>query len=388
MNKRIMLCLCAFFLQFCQASGGLVIGRIDDFEDGTMQGWSGGAQHEYVSGGGPAGATDGYLELTRPTPTEPYPFHIGTKNSTTWAGDYLAAGIKAIEMDVNVVSVSFGPDNLSFRIVLFGPGGAFSTREPVPVITGGGWQRIRFGLTRSDLVHLFAAGSGYTDPGLDIDDLTDTLHHVDILLIRHDSAPSPSLPGTHPEHVLASFGIDNITAVLGLAPTYDVAWTFGNITDQSFVLDNFEPHDVVLGNIGAENPELLLHLNNRYQVTVSDPVGHPFEIIAKGSEPVEDYVLLSADPNNAGQLENDPDVAWDDNGTGTVTFTLTERLYRAMTASNRKPGYRCGLHASSMRGDFTVCSDTLMSDLNGDCNVDFLDLALFASQWLESSVAL
>lgn len=386
MNKRILLFLCAFFLPACEVSGELVVGRIDDFEDGTLQGWSGGAQHENIPGGGPTGATDGYLELTRPTPTEPYPFHIGTKNSTTWAGDYVAAGIKAVEMDVNVVSVSFGPNNLSFRIVLFGPGGAFSSREPVPVVTGGGWQRIKFGLTRSELVHLFAAGSGYPDPGLDIDNLTDTLRHVDILLIRHDSAPSPSIPGTHPEHVLATIGIDNITAVRGPAPTYDVAWTFGNVADQSYVLDYFEPHDIVIGSIGAENSGLLLHLGKRYQVTVSDPVGHPFEIIAKSPEPVEDYVLLSAALGNAGQLENDPDIAWDDNGSGTVAFTMTERLYRAMTASNREPGYRCGLHTSSMRGDFNVCSAALASDLNGDCNVDFLDLALFASQWLESSI--
>jgi hypothetical protein len=386
-KATILILVCVLLAPASGASSTLVVGRVDDFEDDTIQRWSSGAGHDNIAGGGPAGAGDDYLQINRPTASAPYPFHLGTKNTTAWTGDYLSAGIKAIAMDVKTISITFGPANLSLRIVLFGPGGAFSSKKPVTVNTEGGWQHVEFGLTRSDLVRIIGAGSDYTGPGPDVDDLTATLREVGTLLIRHDSAPSPTPVGLHPEHIMATLGIDNITAVLGPAPTYDVAWTFGNVGNESYILDRFEPSGIVFGDIGTEDPTLLLHLGKRYQVTVPDAVEHPFELIAKGVGPEQDDVLLSAVPGQAAPFESDPDVAWFDNGSGTVAFTLTDRLYNAVTAQSKRPGYRCGLHASSMRGDFDICTAPIASDLSGDCNVDFLDLALFATEWLESAVA-
>ncbi|MHC4434709.1 MAG: hypothetical protein ACYTBS_22950, partial [Planctomycetota bacterium] len=186
------------------------------------------------------------------------------------------------------------------------------------IVTEDGWQRIEFGLTRSELVRVFAGGP-YQDPGPEIDDLTATLRNVDILLIRHDPGLIPSSPGSHPEHIEATVGIDNITAAIGPVPTYDAAWTFGNAADQSYVLDHFEPNDIALGQPGAENPVLLLHLGKRYQVTVLDPVGHPFELIARSDDPEKDDVLLSAAAGVTAPFEGAADVGWIDNGSGTVT---------------------------------------------------------------------
>ncbi len=367
------------------ARNTLVVGRVDDFEDGTVQGWSGGAHLENVAGGGPAGENDRYLEIRRPTPSQPYPFHLGTKNETNWSGNYLKAGVTAIRLDVKTDSIDVGPENLSLRIVLFGPGGAFSSREPVTVITEDGWQSVEFGLTRSDLERVFAAGS-YADPGLEIDNLTETLRSVDILLIRHDPGLAPSLPGSHAGHIEATLGIDNITAVLGPAPAYDVAWTFDNTADGAYVLNYQEPANSLPGEVGVENPTFLLYPGERYQITVLDPASHPFELIAKGAEPAQDEVLLSAVDGVTGRSEDDPDVAWIDNGSGTVTFTLTDRLYRAMRAGGKRPGYRCGIHPSQMRGDFQVCIAPIAGDLNGDCRVDFQDLELLMQEWLDSSI--
>ncbi len=147
-------------------------------------------------------------------------------------------------------------------------------------------------------------------------------------------------------------------AALVLAPSvapaqdYDAAWTFGNVGNESYRLDAFEPNDSDLGELGTEDPNLPLQLGNRYQVTVTNYTFHPLEIIAKGASAPNDDVLLSMSVD--GPFESDPNVAWEDDGQGTVAFTLTEALYQAMTEEGRTPGYRCQLHATTMRGDFTV----------------------------------
>ena len=368
-------------------SGTLVVGRVDNIQDGSTQGWSSNAGHDIIPGGGPAGQGDNYLQIYRPTSSAPYPFHLGTKNTSTWTGDYISAGVQAITMDVNAISITTGPANLSLRIVLFGPGGAFSTKEPVTVSPGDGWQHVEFGLTRSDLVKVPGAGTDYFVFPPETNDLTETLRQVETLLIRHDSTPDPTPIGQHPEHILAALGIDNITAVLGPAPSYDMTWTFGNSADESYILERFEPADSALGDIGTENPTLLLHLGRRYQVIVSDSFNHPFELIAKSVDPLQDEVLLSAGPGRTGSLETDTDIKWFDNGEGTVAFTLTKELHDALTTRGKSPGYRCGLHTLSMRGDIEICTIRIASDLNRDCKLDFLDLELFATEWLEYGIA-
>jgi len=265
-RKKIMKRTTLLIIGFCLISYNMAMaipegGIIDDFEDGTIMSWSGmggppGGSISNVSSGGPADPNDNYLLVSRTGM-----FHLGFKNQAQWTGDYLAAGIKAISMDADTISVTTGPVNLSLRIVIFGPGGAFSTKVPIVVITSGGWQNIEFGLTRSDLVRVFGSSpnpSGYQDPGAEINDLTATLRNVENLLIRHDSDPDPSPIGTHPEHITADLGIDNITAVTGPAPTYDLAWTFGNTASTSYRLDLFDPN-VPFGVIGTDDPTLLLH---------------------------------------------------------------------------------------------------------------------------------
>jgi len=138
------------------------------------------------------------------------------------------------------------------------------------------------------------------------------------------------------------------------AASHDVAWTFGNVSSASYRLDAFEPSDAGLGaGLGSQDPTLTVQIGKRYQVTVTNFIPHPFEVLAKSSSVGLDRTLL-AQGGKAGSFESDPDVNWVDDGSGTITFTLTSALHEAMMDSGRVPGYRCGVHIFSMRGDFNV----------------------------------
>jgi glucose/arabinose dehydrogenase len=150
--------------------------------------------------------------------------------------------------------------------------------------------------------------------------------------------------------------ISLILALLGSvtvhAQLFDVAWTFGNVGSSAYRLNAFEPDNIEFGTIGSQNPTLPLELGKRYQVKVTDYTVHPLEIIAKATSSAQDKVLLSMAIQ--GPFESDPQVKWEDDGRGTVRFTLTLPLYLAMTEGGRTPGYHCRPHSFAMRGDFLV----------------------------------
>jgi glucose/arabinose dehydrogenase len=145
-----------------------------------------------------------------------------------------------------------------------------------------------------------------------------------------------------------------LSSITAFGQGTDLAWTFGNVGFSSYRLDAISPGGAGLPSLGSQDPTLPLDLGGRYQVKVTSYAVHPFEVIAKGSSASQDTVLLSM--SVSGPFESDPDVAWQDDGKGTVRFTLTTRLYQAMVEGGRVPGYRCRPHASLMRGDFTVAS--------------------------------
>jgi len=137
------------------------------------------------------------------------------------------------------------------------------------------------------------------------------------------------------------------------ATSHDVAWTFGNNGFSDYILNSYSPAGAALGTVGGFDPTLTLRVNRRYQVTVVNYQSHPLQILAKAASSGSDIVLLSMS-STVGSFESDPGVGWVDNGAGTITFTLTLGLYNAMNAGGRQPGYGCELHASFMRGNFTV----------------------------------
>ena len=194
---------CLLAVAFVLPTSADLLSQTDTFDAGILN-WSSGANPMHVATGGSLGSGDGFLQVSRPDSS---PFHIAAFNKTQWTGNYLAAGITAIEVDLNAIT---GSDALKVRLVLWGNGGVWASSSLSPVAAG--WNHYSFGLTASELVFVdddvnSPAGSG-GGSGL----LADTLQNVTIMQLRHDY-PSPTAPGNHPEHISATLGIDNFQAV-------------------------------------------------------------------------------------------------------------------------------------------------------------------------------
>ncbi|MBM4025466.1 MAG: hypothetical protein FJ280_08665 [Planctomycetes bacterium] len=131
------------------------------------------------------------------------------------------------------------------------------------------------------------------------------------------------------------------------------SWTFGVADSAAYRLEAREPCHALLDPFGDKNPTLLLELGRRYEIRVVHHQTYPLELIAKGASAAQDKVLLSMG-SDAGAFASDPEVDWQDDGGGTVRFTLTPRLFQAMEQGGLTAGYRCRDEAATMRGDFLV----------------------------------
>src|SRR5688500_8739332 len=85
----------------------VIVGQVDTFEDGTTMNWVvGGALGLPVTpptnspSGGPLGADDAFL-LLNSTGGDGPGSRLTVLNGSQWSGDYLAAGVTGIRMDVN-----------------------------------------------------------------------------------------------------------------------------------------------------------------------------------------------------------------------------------------------------------------------------------------------
>lgn len=169
--------------------------------------------------------------------------------------------------------------------------------------------------------------------------LTGTVYTNDELILH--LTPPDTLDGYNAISVWCEDFNANFGSASFVDLTPDVSWVFDNLSTQSYLLDSFEPNDIPFGTLGAEDPTLLLQLGGRYQVTVVNFSSHPFEVLAKGANSTSDTVLLSMATDTGVPFESDSEVAWTDDGAGTVAFTLTQDLYDVMTGTGQNPGYRC-----------------------------------------------
>ena len=162
---------------------GLSIGQRDTFEDGTTNGWTVGSN---IGSGGPGGAADKFLELTGGPATQ-----LVALNSAQWSGNFIAAGVSGIAMDVK----NLGQVDLSLRLAFSDGGGnvGFST-VPQFLPVGGGWISILLPTTVADLT----AESGSVAAALQNTTRLRLYHGVD-----------PEFPG---DPVAGTLGVDNITA--------------------------------------------------------------------------------------------------------------------------------------------------------------------------------
>ncbi len=176
------------------------LGQIDNFEDGSTQGWRKGAQSNNrptnISTGGPAGADDNYLETISTGGSGSDSRQI-IFNRSQWTGDYPAAGVTEIEMQFR----NAGNSALHMRIALKGGGGSgswFSSTQAFNVPADGNWYAALFSISETDLTQVQGSLT-YAEALANV---------TEMRILSRQSAPD--FVG---DAVASTLGIDNIQAV-------------------------------------------------------------------------------------------------------------------------------------------------------------------------------
>jgi hypothetical protein len=174
--------------------------QTDTFQDGTTQNWTNGPLAPdpiNVPTGGPAGAGDHFLQFSATGVAGDAGGRLTIFNRVQWAGNFVSAGVTAVEMDLQNLS---GP-TLQMRVALKGgtlqtsPG--YVSTNPFALSADGLWHHVTFRLDAADL-------TGVNGPA-PLDTFLTNVAEFRIL-----SAAGPALNG---DMVAATAGVDNIHAV-------------------------------------------------------------------------------------------------------------------------------------------------------------------------------
>ena len=219
LTTLVMVMICLMCLLQPGTVRAITVGQIDNFEDGTLQGWQMGSANVTSShmtnftDGGPGGPGDNFLQVVSHEVEEFGGNRLTFFNKVQWTGDYLSAGITAIAFDVNNFSSS---EALNLRLAINGGfldssfnviGGLFATTASVSLDSGSGWTHVVFSLAPTDLTAV-SGRSGATG-----NNVLETLANVTELRLLNSVNPDwTGLP------VTATLGIDNISAVVPLPP--------------------------------------------------------------------------------------------------------------------------------------------------------------------------
>jgi PEP-CTERM motif-containing protein len=215
--RHFLLALSIVCLSAGRASA-VSIGLIDTFEDGTTANWrinllgmgNNTFQPVNVPSGGPAGVDDNFMLMSSSGLPGPGG-RLVALNPAQWAGDYVAAGIMQISMDVN----NLGNTDLFLRLLFEDPMGAppeneaFTTSVFLPA--GSGWTSISF---------LVDPGSLIVEEGSALAALQNTT------ILRIFSNPDAEGPD-EAEPIAAMLGVDNIEAVAVPEPSSLILLTTG-----------------------------------------------------------------------------------------------------------------------------------------------------------------
>jgi hypothetical protein len=186
------------------ATAAPIVGQIDNFEDGTTQGWMTAllgspnpAPPTNIATGGPAGLNDNYLRLVS-LGGSGAGSRLTAANGAQWAGNYIAAGVTGFRMDVN----NFSNTNLFLRLAFENPTAgpptdiAFSTNA-ILLPAGSGWMSVFFPITGGALT----AGLGSVNAALS---------NTTILRLYNSQPPGFPNPMFPIPAVVAQLGVDNI----------------------------------------------------------------------------------------------------------------------------------------------------------------------------------
>lgn len=177
------------------AWGAPVVGQVDSF-NGSTDNWTyGQGVPQVISTGGPAGTNDSYLNISSQGG-----FGANSKlvvfNGSQWTGNYSAAGINAIQMEL----LDLGSSPLTIRIALkttrgISPGWSSTTGFVLPADAA--WHLATFPLDSTSLTPVSSPPP-----------LASLLTNVGELRILSSAAPA-----VNGDTMIASVGIDEITAL-------------------------------------------------------------------------------------------------------------------------------------------------------------------------------
>lgn len=180
-----------------RAGASPTLGQVDTFQDGTTDNWQTGraGQPQNIASGGPAGASDAFMEMISTGTGGP-----GSKpvvlNRAQWAGNYLAAGITEVDIDLK----NLGNTPLSMRWVMqpqIGASSGYVSATAFALPADGAWHHAAFLI---DSAHL----TGVDGPPA----LSSVLANVQEARIV--SSVSPDTGG---DTIAATIGVDNVRAV-------------------------------------------------------------------------------------------------------------------------------------------------------------------------------
>lgn len=223
---------CLIWTFGCSLLLGAEAGFIEDFSSG-LGGWEG-TPPTVQDSGGPAGDGDAFLLIESRGGNGPGSRLASFNNADQWVGDFAAAGIQSVDMDI--INFETSPSTVSMRLALFGPnstGNRWTSIDPIMVANDGLWQRISFPIG-SEVITRAAGASDYDS----------MLQNVVRVMVRHD----PGTPSGTGAPVTGAIGIDNITLVGGTP-------SLGDFNDDG-VVDVLDV-DLLLGEVksGSNAPE-------------------------------------------------------------------------------------------------------------------------------------
>jgi autotransporter-associated beta strand protein len=319
----------------------ITAGQVDDFQDNTTDSWGGGDTLT-TPGGGPLGVSDLYLNLES-VGGGGMGSKLATTNAFQWSGNYRAAGVTQIGMDILNPNTSPVATPLNIRIVLFGQfGSRWTSTIGNTIAADNQWHHTMFSLAQADLT-LVAGTETYTQ----------TITNVLQLQIRYDAGSTPSSGGTT---FAGMMGLDNITAIGTVLPanltwnntggtgdgaTWDVAtnqnWNNGSSPAQFHTGDNVTFNDTN---------------NNHYNIALNTTVT-PGSVVVNNSAGA--YVISGSGgiAGNGGLTKS-----------GTAAFTLsTANTFTGNTLVNVGT-FTLGSTGSLASGTVTVASGAT-ANING-----------------------
>jgi hypothetical protein len=174
----------------------IMSGYLNDFNDGSLQGWhEGGAspnQPVILPTDGPDGLGDSFLRNISSGMGGPGGKCVMFNSTIGWTGNYFGANVNRVSMHVR----NPGSTELYLRIAYNGEGGVICSKEPISIPPDSIWQYIQFSVDTADMILL--------TPGGHISTTLETVSEFRIL-----SSFEPSWTG---DQLMLTMDIDNILA--------------------------------------------------------------------------------------------------------------------------------------------------------------------------------